>query len=424
MRPRTKLQQAVTASNRRLAAVKPGAVSWAIGKVLAHYAFCTPSHKCTCGDCGHKFDTKGKGRHTRCPECGRRLEVVHTLRRKLQASAYFSTMEAVDGMQVQRVFLLSAVYRKGMRMDTNIYEVCRLWLDSNGSMALTSRTRNMGYYMDSFNWSSDIELRSMADVHWVISDTYVYPRYSTMPRLRRNGMRGFIPDCHPMRLARALLTDSRIETMMKARDYRAVEYFVGHTADLDNCWHAYKIARRHRYAPTDYGLWCDMVRLLDKCGRDTRSVKYICPGDLKAEHDRWLAKANAMEERRRSMEQLEKAKEHEKEFYAAKSRYFGIVIRDGELEISVLDSIEAYKEEGEKMKHCLFKCEYYAKADSLILSAHDRLCNRIETVELDLVQGKVVQSRGICNTNTEYHDRIVRLVNDNAHLFIKAKATA
>lgn len=405
MKPRTKLQQAVTASNGRLAAIKPNAVSWAMGKVVGHYAFCTSSHKCTCGDCGHKFDIKRKGKHTRCPECGRRLEVVHTLRRKQHSSAYFSTMEAVDGMQVQRVFLLKAVYSKG-------------------SMALTSRKRNMGYYMDCFNWSSDIELRSMADVHWVISDTYVYPHYSTIPQLRRNGMRGFIPDCHPMRQARALLSDCRIETMMKARDFKAVEYFVSHMADLDMYWNAYKIARRHRYAPTDYGLWCDMVRLLDKCGRDTRSVKYICPENLKVEHDRWLAKVTAMEERRREMERLAKAKEHEKEFYATKSRYFGIVIKDGELEISVLDSIEAYKEEGDQLKHCVFKCEYYAKADSLILSAHDRLGNRIETVELDLQQGKVVQSRGICNSNTEYHDRIVKLVNDNAHLFIKAKQTA
>ena len=27
---------------------------------------------------------------------------------------------------------------------------------------------------------------------------------------------------------------------------------------------------------------------------------------------------------------------------------------------------------------------------------------------------KVVQSRGVCNSNTEYHDRIIKLVEDNA----------
>ena len=51
-------------------------------------------------------------------------------------------------------------------------------------------------------------------------------------------------------------------------------------------------------------------------------------------------------------------------------------------------------------------------------------CNRIETVEFSLSQGKVVQSRGLCNSNTEYHDRIVGLVNANAYRFLEAKTPA
>lgn len=212
--------------------------------------------------------------------------------------------------------------------------------------------------------------------------------------------------------------------MMKAKDYKAVEYFIGHEAELDRCWRSYKIARRHRYEPEDYGLWCDMVRLLERCGRDIRSVRYICPKALKAEHDRWLAKATRIEERRRMAEQMERAKRREADFYREKSCFFGIVISDGDIEISVLDSIEAFRAEGEKMKHCVFRCEYYAKADSIILSAHDKYGNRIETVEFSIRQGKVVQSRGVCNTNTEYHDRIIKFVNDNAYRFLEAKSTA
>ncbi|MDE6339185.1 MAG: PcfJ domain-containing protein, partial [Muribaculaceae bacterium] len=45
---------------------------------------------------------------------------------------------------------------------------------------------------------------------------------------------------------------------------------------------------------------------------------------------------------------------------------------------------------------------------------------RIETVEFSLTQNKVVQSRGVCNKNTEHHDRIVNLVNANAHRFREA----
>ncbi|MDR1984746.1 MAG: PcfJ domain-containing protein, partial [Prevotellaceae bacterium] len=52
------------------------------------------------------------------------------------------------------------------------------------------------------------------------------------------------------------------------------------------------------------------------------------------------------------------------------------------------------------------------KPDSLILSA----CingQKIETVEFSLSKMQVVQSRGVCNKNTEYHDRIIELVKKN-----------
>ena len=41
---------------------------------------------------------------------------------------------------------------------------------------------------------------------------------------------------------------------------------------------------------------------------------------------------------------------------------------------------------------------------------------RIETVEVSLKTLKVIQSRGVCNKLTEYHERIVELVERNAEL--------
>ena len=41
---------------------------------------------------------------------------------------------------------------------------------------------------------------------------------------------------------------------------------------------------------------------------------------------------------------------------------------------------------------------------------------RIETVEVSLKTFEVVQCRGLCNENTEYHERIIDLVNKNANL--------
>ena len=71
---------------------------------------------------------------------------------------------------------------------------------------------------------------------------------------------------------------------------------------------------------------------------------------------------------------------------------------------------------------CVFGSEYYKKADTLILSARidDEI---IETVEVDLRTLKVVQCHGKYNKDTEYHDRIINLVNSNAKL-IRKRMTA
>ena len=80
--------------------------------------------------------------------------------------------------------------------------------------------------------------------------------------------------------------------------------------------------------------------------------------------------------------------------------------------MKVLDSVLEFKEEGDALHHCVFTNEYYLNPDSIVFSATIE-GKRIETVEVSLKQLKVVQSRGVCNKNTEYHDRIVELVNKN-----------
>ena len=86
-------------------------------------------------------------------------------------SSYFSTLEVKDEIQVQRVFLLTTIYKKGKHMEIICNEVCRLWLNDKGKTAFTSLRRTLGYYQDSFDWTSSIELRKETDVHWIISDT-------------------------------------------------------------------------------------------------------------------------------------------------------------------------------------------------------------------------------------------------------------
>ena len=103
------------------------------------------------------------------------------------------------------------------------------------------------------------------------------------------------------------------------------------------------------------------------------------------------------------------------EYIRKKAAFLNLVLTDGLIIVKVLQSVDEFYEEGKAMHHCVYTNEYYNQDNTLILSARID-GKRIETVELSLDTFKVVQSRGVCNSNTEYHDRIINLVESNAEL--------
>lgn len=422
MRPRSKYEKSVAAANLLLTEeISLNVMKWAL-TLIKHPAFRTSRRKTTCGDCGHMFLYEGKAKKVKCPKCGKKLTINDTQKRRIDDAIYFGVLDTVEGLQVQRVFRLNVSFCKGKPFTSEVVEICRMWINSKGDVAVTSHARNMmSAYSDSFNLDSDIILRNTNNTHWVISDDYIYPRYKVIPELRLRGLKGKFPNCHPTCLMSNLLKDSRIETLLKAGNIRAVEYFISNPLSLDKCWASHKIAMRNGYDISDYHLWCDTINLLNRLGKDIHNAKYICPADLRAEHDRLVEKDIARVRREAERLKSEEDRKKEEDFYKYKTPYFGISIKDNNFDIFPLISIKDYREEGEAMHHCVFSCGYYGRKDSIVLSARDRMGNRLETVEFSLAEFKVVQSRGVCNSETPYHNQIIKLVNDNAALFAAVK---
>ena len=192
-----------------------------------------------------------------------------------------------------------------------------------------------------------------------------------------------------------------------------LRYYIRSSFDMERYWASVKICIRNGYTISDGSMWRDTIDLLRHFGKDTNSPKYVCPADLKAEHDKLVAKRNLQRERERTEQQRQKAIEDEKNYLKAKGIFFGLVFSDSLICIKVIESVKEMEEEGRMMHHCVGG--YHNKANSLILSATID-GKRIETIEVSLKTLKVVQSRGVCNSNTEYHDRIIRLVEDNTEL--------
>ena len=164
MKARTKIEIQVAASNEKLTAISPKVITWAVRKVAGHVCFRTSAHKCTCGECGRYFDYEGKGKSVCCPYCGTRLQIKDTLKRTIKEAYYFSFLEVVEGLQVQRVFRLETTFRKGTSIDAVCMEVCRLWINAEGKSAVTARARTLSYYVDCFGWASEITLKRPTEI--------------------------------------------------------------------------------------------------------------------------------------------------------------------------------------------------------------------------------------------------------------------
>lgn len=418
MKPRNKFEKAVLAQSGKLRPLSKAQLAWAFRECVSHFAHRLPKGRTTCMDCGHEWVREKATGHCTCPKCHAKLEVKNTLVRKIRQKAYFTLLDKCGKYQTLRMFLLVVEMEKGCKAHPYALEIGQYWWNDKGKQTLVAIQRILGRYMDTFSFVSPMAIRGDNEVYRHIATFDTYPRYSVIDTLQRNGFRSDLQDIESAKLIPALLTDPKVETLLKAGQYDLLRYCLHSSTRLDDYWPSVKICLRNGYTITDGSMWCDTIDLLRRMGKDTRSPKYVCPADLKAEHDKLVEQRNRKEERERLALRRKEAAQYEKEYLLQKGKFFGILITDGTLKVRVLESVAEIAEEGTLMHHCVYANAYYRKENSLILSATID-GKRIETVEVDLERLCVVQSRGLCNKNTEYHERIVNLVNSNMSLIRK-----
>ncbi len=200
--------------------------------------------------------------------------------------------------------------------------------------------------------------------------------------------------------------------MMKAGRYKDLRCLLSRCKGLDNYWDSYKLTLRLHYIISDIALWCDYVDMLKRLGKDIHNPKYICPSDLRGEHDKREAELRRQREREALERKREKAMVDEERFRELKSKFFGICFTNSTIQVRVLESEQEYLEKDTAMHHCLFASKYHLKSYSFFLAASIN-GKRMENIELNLETLKVVQSHGICNSTIECHDPILQLVQCN-----------
>lgn len=415
MKPRNKFEKAVLAQSAKLPTISKAQKQWAFRECIKHYAYRQPNAKCTtCMDCGHAWRTDDTAAECICPHCGAKLQVEITYNRKLEQRRYFNILTTCGDYQVLRMFLLHCSMTKGCPANIYTFEIGAYFWDKKGKKCIVGIKRVMGRYIDTFAYWSPFEVRTDNEAYLYVADSYLYPRYKVKDYLKRNGFKGNFYDIHSARFITAVLSNPRAETLLKAGQHGLLKLYIGRSFDLEKYWSTIKICIRHGYNIPDGSLWKDYVEILRTLGKDINNPHYVCPECLEIAHDKVLKQYNKVLAKQRQQEEREKAIQSEAKYKEDKGRFFGIVFSDNLIQVRVLESVQDIMEEGMAMHHCVYSASYYDRADSLILSATIQ-GKRIETIEVSLSTLEVVQSRGVCNKNTEYHDQIVELVRNNIH---------
>ncbi len=421
MKPKNKFQQQIVEASKTLPSITKEQIQWGYDNAISYVGQRTKGGKITCCKCSHSWQGMGELMNTllgcECPNCKSKLIVKTSQKRSFNDSYYMTVIDAHKGYQVVRTIMLSYTTKVGKLPEYTHSEVMQRWIAPNGKHCTFARLRQTmeTCYYDSWIFHTPLELRSeninnkyYINIYDRISTGAVYPKQKLISELKRTGYKKALYNQKPLDLFRLLLTDSRAETLIKAGYTKLLQRIMdsGWTLSIDNYFQSICICIRNGYKIKDAIMWCDYVDMLRFFGKDLHNAKYVCPTDLKAEHDRYVikkAKANARLE-------VEKQLEKEEDYRQAKERFFGLMFSDGLISVRVLESVAEIVAEGRAMHHCV--ASYHSKADSLILTA----CidgKKIETIELSLSQLRVIQSRGKCNKCTEYHSQIINLVESN-----------
>ena len=417
MKPKNKLQKEVLDLSRKLAPVTEKQKQYAyehsfenIGKKI--------KKGITCMVCGHTWKDNSVNKKCTCPNCQKKLIIEETRKRIFEQSSYFSIITTCKGYQVQRYFVVNSYVKAGEAARYSCYEVVQQWVNPNGKYATIARLRSQGFFRkEPWDYSSSFEIRPnlRREYYYYGQDYYnikpdcIYPVRKYIPEIKRNGFQGNFHGYTPLDMFTSILTDSKTETLLKAGQFALLRYIRIHRHCIDKYWASIKICLRNNYIIKKADIWKDYMDMLDYFSKDLRNAKYVCPEDLMTEHNYYATKKEALSETEAAQITITR---NEEKFKAMKEPFFNLVFTDKLIRIEVLRSVKEFAEEGKAMHHCVFTSAYYLKENSLILSARIK-GKRIETIEIALDKMCIVQSRGVLNKYTKYHERIIKLVEQN-----------
>jgi len=417
LKPRNKLEKEVVSLHEKLRPLSKTELSW-IKNQFVKSVYRTKK-QFTCCECSHTWPIKNMQwvqQPPTCPKCSSKLKFLKGRYRTFEQKDYFSFIQKIKNFQVVRVCFCTKNEKAGNKANYYTREVYQNWIRDDGRKTrMAVWVNGMSFYGDIWGHGDKMEIKN--DHSRYSNPSYIYPRITTLPVIRRNGFTGIFYEIMPHNFFHEILRSSKSETLLKAKQidlfYYNTYFSNGYDATaVSEFWKEIKIVIRNNYIVADAESWFDHLNLLKALKRDTLNAKNICPANFEKEHQR-IIKIRREKRRQEDLIKLKAKITTDQRCYGIeKKKYFDLAFKGDNVKITFFKRIRTLMKESSKLNICAFENNYHKKKDSLLFSA--KVKNQtIEIIEYSLCRKKVVQSRGLNNTRSEYHKEILKIMKKN-----------
>ena len=124
MKPKTAIQKKVAQLSTTLRPITETQKRCAYSQCFEHIAYRGRNNTMVCSECAYEWTAGGKREDKcRCPKCGTRLTISHSLKRKSTQKIHFAVVTTRDNFQVVRVIHVECHSRKGEKAEYDVNEV-------------------------------------------------------------------------------------------------------------------------------------------------------------------------------------------------------------------------------------------------------------------------------------------------------------
>lgn len=465
-----KFEQSVLAMSNEMGSIDSKCADWLLSNITPT-AYVNKG-KVTCMECGHEFTSESCNIDgtIECPVCHKKLKIEWTKKKNYDVDGFYAITHEYNDFQVIRYFWVNK-WKTSTCSESGCYicEVMQIWMNESGKKVYLAKplkpypnTVRNPFRETVYNYETkkyeDTKLTIRRPDHGygyyygfnIANLGYKKLKIASLAQFLKNrGVKksvGSFPYDYQFEDFIDMILAPLAEVMHK-RGMKKLLFSLAHgkfwkqDENFSKRLQALKIALRHGYFDNHkfyekqdnryghendrvlYSDWTDLIDQIIRMGLDYRSPKYVCPEDLHELHNSLLRKENKTKREAEKLAKLKKDRNMNEQYVNARDAFFSLNLIDKEngFSIQVLKSVDDFYEEADKMHHCVYSSGYYdmsAHPDSLILSARtgedwNNPDKRLETVEVNLKNFTVVQSRAVNNGTDKLHNKILSLVLKN-----------